>query len=70
MEKEKLQSIMAFGKGTKMDSAFILMKSSVKRKSKEYTVEELVDSGNNFILQLFNAQILTLIIIYVMVKIK
>lgn len=71
MEKEKLQNIMEFGKGTKMDPEFVLKKTiAVKKTCKEYTEEELIDSGNSFILQLFKVQKPILIIIFIVIKIR
>lgn len=71
MEKEKLQNIMEFGKGTKMDPEFVLKKTiTVKKTCKEYTEEELIDSGNCFILQLFKVQKPILIIIFIVIKIR
>lgn len=71
VEKEKLQSIMEFGKGKKMDPAFVLKKKqSAKKTCNEYTEEELIDSGNQCILQLIKVQKPTIITIFIVIHIK
>ncbi|XP_050437196.1 UPF0193 protein EVG1 homolog [Adelges cooleyi] len=44
VEKERLQSIMTYGKLTKMDPVAAPKKPNVKKPSKVYTEEELIDS--------------------------
>jgi len=44
-EKEKLQSIMAYGRETKLDPVAVVKVSNVKKASNECTDEELINSG-------------------------
>lgn len=44
-EKEKLQSIMAYGKVTKLDPVAVVKVSNIPKTMNECTDEELINSG-------------------------
>lgn len=44
-EKEKLQSIMAYGKVTKLDPVAVVKNPNIPKTTNECTDEELINSG-------------------------